>query len=164
MKRLLTSFVRYDLWANEKILHVILSLTEDQQKQTIQSSFPSLEKTCLHIWDASSIWWQRVQLHEQIVVPSLSFHPSIKDIANGLVHQNKQWIDWMADQDEKTLEADFSYKSSRGDSYRQPLQDIVLHLSNHGTYHRGQLVTMLRQLGIEKIPQIDYILFARSGA
>lgn len=162
MKQLLTSFVRYDLWANEKILQVILSLSEEQQKHYIASSFPSVEKTCLHIWDASSIWWQRVQLHEQIVVPSLSFHPSMKDIANGLVHQNKQWIDWIVDQDEKTLESDFSYKSSKGDPYRQPLQDIVLHLSNHGTYHRGQLVTMLRQLGLEKIPQVDYILFARS--
>ncbi|MDE3252093.1 MAG: DinB family protein [Bacteroidota bacterium] len=164
MKQLLTSFVRYDLWANEKLLDLILSLTEEQQKQYIASSFPSVEKTCLHIWDASSIWWQRVQLHEQIVVPSLSFHPSMKDIANGLLHQNKQWIDWILEQDEKTLAADFSYKNLKGDPYRQPLQDIVLHLSNHGTYHRGQLVTLLRQLGVEKIPQIDYILFARSGA
>ncbi len=162
MKQLLASFLRYDLWANEKLLEVILALTVEQQQRSIVSSFPSVEKTCLHLWDASSIWWQRVERHEQIVVPSLSFHPSMKDISNGLLHQNKQWADWIVDQEESVLAADFSYKNIKGDSYRQPLKDIIMHLSNHGTYHRGQLVTLLRQLGIEKIPQIDYIVFARS--
>jgi uncharacterized damage-inducible protein DinB len=41
--------------------------------------------------------------------------------------------------------------------------DVFLHVLNHGTYHRGQLVNMLRQLGIEKIPQTDFIVWSRSA-
>jgi len=45
--------------------------------------------------------------------------------------------------------------------YKQPVCQMILHVFNHGTYHRGQLVNMLRQLGIEKIPQTDFIVWSR---
>ncbi|MCW3088046.1 MAG: hypothetical protein JWQ78_1432, partial [Sediminibacterium sp.] len=41
------------------------------------------------------------------------------------------------------------------------VKEILLHLFNHGTYHRGQLVTLLRQVGVEEIPRTDYIEFSR---
>lgn len=161
MKKLLSSFVAYDYWANEKLLNLIINLTDEQQQQEIKSSFPSIHKTCLHIWDAASIWWQRLHMHEQIIVPSLSFHPSMNDVANGILGQNKQWIEWMNAVKETDLEKELPYKNIKGDSFCQPVKDIVLHLSNHGTYHRGQLVTMLRQLGVEKMPKTDYVDFSR---
>lgn len=162
MKQLLVSFARYERWANEKLLTVALELSEEQQQQEMKSSFPSIHKTCLHIWDASSIWWQRMQKHEQVLVPSLTFHPTMKDIANGLLQQNAQWIQWVNEQDEAELENLLLYKTMKGDVFEQPVKDILLHLNNHGTYHRGQLVTKLREAGVENIPQTDYILFSRS--
>lgn len=162
MKQLLTSFAAYDLWANRKMLDAILSLTEAQQQEEIISSFSSIHKTCLHIWDASSIWWQRMHLHEQIVVPSLTFHPTMNDVANGLLGQNKQWVDWIDTVEEAGLEKELAYKNMKGDSFNQAVKDILLHLFNHGTYHRGQLVTMLRQLGVEELPATDYIVYSRA--
>jgi uncharacterized damage-inducible protein DinB len=161
MKQLVASFAAYDLWANEKLLQAVMQLPATRQEQPIVSSFASLHKTCLHIWDASSIWWQRLHLHEQIIVPSLTFHPSMKETANGLLTQNKQWADWTKDITEGDLEKQLPYKSMKGDPFLQPVKEILLHLFNHGTYHRGQLVTMLRQAGAEQIPQTDYILFSR---
>jgi len=162
MKQLLASFAAYDLWASEKLLAVVINLTEAQQQQEIKSSFPSIHKTCLHVWDASTIWWQRLHMHSQIEVPSLTFHPSMNDVADGLLAQNKQWKDWVDMATEADLENQLSYKNMKGDPFQQPVKDILLHLFNHGTYHRGQLVTMLRQVGIEQIPQTDYIVFSRS--
>ncbi len=162
MKQLLVSFARYERWANEKLLSVALGLSEEQQQQEMKSSFPSIHKTWLHIWDASSIWWQRMQEHEQVLVPSLTFHPTMKDITNGLLQQNAQWIEWINDLEEVAMEKMLSYKNMKGDPFQQPVKDILLHLNNHGTYHRGQLVSMLRQVGVEMIPQTDYILFSRS--
>ncbi len=161
MKKLLSTFAAYDLWANERLLQTILTLDEGRQQQNIESSFPSLHQTCLHIWDASSIWWQRLHMHEQIAVPSLSFHPTMNDVANGLLLQNKQWVDWLDTIQEADLEKELVYKNRIGDQFRQQVKEILLHLFNHGTYHRGQLVTMLRQLGVEKIPQTDYIVYGR---
>ena len=161
MKQLLASFAAYDLWANEKILETVLQLTEAQQQQEITNSFPSIHKTSLHIWDASSIWWQRLHMHAEIVVPSLTFHPSLSDVANGSLRQNKQWVDWIHTVEQADLEKELAYKNMKGDAFRQPVKDILLHLFNHGTYHRGQLVTMLRQVGVEQIPQTDYIVYSR---
>lgn len=161
MKQLITSFAAYDQWANEKLLQTILALTEVQQQQEIISSFSSIHKTCLHVWDASSIWWQRMQGHTQLVVPSLSFHPSLKDISNGVLSQCEQWIDWINKQQPEVLSGNLAYKNLKGETFQQAKYEILLHLFNHGTYHRGQLVTMLRQIGIDDIPQTDYIVYAR---
>jgi uncharacterized damage-inducible protein DinB len=162
MKQLLLSFAHYEYWANEKLFTVVLSLIEAQRQQEIKSSFPSIHKTCLHIWDAATIWWQRLQKKEEIVVTSLTFYPTIQDITNGLLLQNKQWIDWVTNAEEADLHQVLAYRTMKGDAFEQPLYDIILHLSNHATFHRGQLVTMLRQVGVEKIPQTDYILFSRN--
>ena len=162
MKTILTSFARYEYWANQRLLDLIWNMDAEQREHEIISSFPSIHKTCLHIWDASSIWWQRLHLVSDIVVPSLSFHPSITDINNGLLAQNEQWINWVKNTTDAELEKELPYRNMKGDAFIQPVKEIILHLSNHGTYHRGQLVTMLRQVGVEKVPATDYILFARS--
>ena len=162
MKNLLSSFAAYEYWANQRLLAVVLNLSEEQQQQEVESSFSTVYRTCLHVWDASTIWWQRLHQLEQIVVPSLSFHPTMIDVNNGLLAQNRQWIDWIEAASDETLTRQLPYKNMKGEAFVQPINEILLHLSNHGTYHRGQLVTQLRQVGAEGIPATDYILFARS--
>ncbi len=55
----------------------------------------------------------------------------------------------------------FDYENSKGEQFKQPIFQMLLHVFNHGTYHRGQLVTMLRQLGVENIPATDFIVWSR---
>lgn len=162
MKQLLLSYTAYETWANEQLLNLSVELSPEEQNRPIVSSFPSVHKTFLHIWDASSGWWQRLQMHDQIVMPSLSFHPSMKDIANGLLQQNRQWQAFVHDTSEEMLSASLPYKNARGMHFMQPVSEIIMHLSNHGAYHCGQVVTQLRQLGVERIPQTDYIVFMRN--
>ncbi|HCL04806.1 MAG TPA: hypothetical protein DHW64_02070 [Chitinophagaceae bacterium] len=161
MKQLLLSYAAYEIWANEQLLNLSIELSAEEQNRPIVSSFPSVHKTFLHMWDASSAWWQRLQMHEQVVMPSLSFHPNMKDIANGLLQQNRQWHAFVHEASDETLSAPMPYKNMKGEHFIQPVFEVVMHLTNHGTYHRGQVITLLRQLGVEKIPQTDYILFTR---
>ena len=113
------------------------------------------------MWDACRIWWQRLQYDENIMGPTLKGNYPIKEVAENLLQQNKLWIDWINQASEADLDAILNYKNMKGDLFSQPIREILLHLTNHGTYHRGQLVTMLRQIGVEKIPQTDYILYSR---
>ncbi len=161
MKQLLIAYANYDLWANEQILGVVLHLTEEQQKKEIQSSFPSIHKTCSHLWDACRIWWQRLQHDENIMGPTINSHYPINEVIENLLKQNRLWAGWVSGASEEELNAILDYKNGKGDSFSQPVKEILLHLVNHGTYHRGQLVTMLRLVGVEKIPQTDYILYSR---
>jgi uncharacterized damage-inducible protein DinB len=161
MKELLKQYAVFNTWASRKIITVILSLPEEKQMTELPSSFSSLYKTVLHMWDAESIWWQRMKLHERIIRPSDNFKGSMKDVSNGLLSQSKQWEEWVGQASELALEHVFQYPTFSGDQFKQPTWQMLLHVFNHGTYHRGQLINMLRQLGIEKLPSTDFIKWSR---
>lgn len=162
MKVLLQQFATYNIWANQKIMEVILALPEEKQMAEVPSSFNSLYKTVLHMWDAESIWWQRMKLQERIIRPSENFNSSMKDVVNGLMQQSNQWFDWVSSALDIALDHVFQYQTMEKEQFKQPIYQMLLHVFNHGTYHRGQLINMLRQLGVEKLPQTDFIVFSRT--
>jgi uncharacterized damage-inducible protein DinB len=162
MKELLRQFVTYNIWAHQKIMDIILSLPEEKHKAELPSSFSSLYKTALHVWDADSIWWQRIVTPERIIAPSTGFNGTMNDIADGLLLQSQQWLAWVNEVSEESLNEIFHYRNLKGEPFSQPIRDVVLHICNHGTYHRGQLVNMLRQMNVTGIPQTDFIVWARN--
>ena len=161
MKEVFVQYATYNLWANERLLSLIENLPEAQQKTELQSSFPSLFKTVLHLLDAESIWWQRIKLRERIERPSDNFSGDFSELSKRLLQQNKQWQDWVNGLNEHGFQHEFIYFNLQGERFKQPVHQTLLHLFNHGTYHRGQLVTMLRQLGVEKLPSTDFIAWSR---
>lgn len=161
MKEIILQCATHNSWANNLLLAAVLNLTEEQQNTEIKSSFPSLYKTVLHMLDASSIWWQRLKLQEKIDKPSETFSGNMQVLSNALQQQDKGWQEWVSNANENALQHEFIYYNSRKERFKQPVYQMLLHLFNHNTYHRGQLVTMLRQLGVEKIPATDFIVWSR---
>lgn len=162
MKELLKQLAAYNVWANQRITDVILLLPEEKQKAEIASSFNSIHTTILHIWDAESIWWQRMKLHERFVRPSDNPKGSTRDVINGLLSQSKLWEGWVSNASELSLDHVFQYYNNKKEPVKMPIYQMVLHVFNHSTYHRGQLITMLRQLGVEKLPGTDFVLWVRN--
>lgn len=161
MKEILFQLSAYNTWANQLLLDIINQLPEQKQKQEAASSFNSLYKTVLHMWNGESIWWQRMKLQERIYVPGESFKGDMKELSNNLLQQNKLWNEWILNAQEHHLQHVFQYQNSKRQQFKQPLYQMLLHVFNHGTYHRGQLVTLLRQVGVEKIPATDFIVWSR---
>ncbi len=162
MKELLKQMALYNIWAHQKIIDIVLSLPEEKQIAKLPSSFSSLHDTILHIWDAESIWWQRMKLHERFAIPSDNFKGSTRDAANGLLSQARLWENWVNNVSETMLEHVFEFRNSKREQVKMPIWQMLIHVFNHGTYHRGQLVNMLRQSGVEKIPATDFVLVPRS--
>lgn len=161
MKKLLLQYAGYNVWANQKLIDCIDNLTDEQVKREIDSSFKSIYATLIHLWDAESIWWQRVKLQEQIEVPGSHFNGSVLELGNNLLKQSKQWKEWVDIATEAALEHEFIYRNSKKEQFKQPVYDTLLHLFNHQSYHRGQLITMFHQVGLENIPNTDFISFSR---
>jgi uncharacterized damage-inducible protein DinB len=161
MKELLQQFAAYNIWANQKILEIILPLPEEKQKQEMPSSFKSIYDTVLHIWNAESIWWQRMKLEERIIFPAENFKGNMQEMVNELLQQNRKWKDWIDNATDAALDHVFQYYTTKRELFKQPVYQMILHVFNHGTYHRGQLINMLRQLRIEKLPQTDFIVWSR---
>ncbi|HVT86543.1 MAG TPA: DinB family protein [Chitinophagaceae bacterium] len=161
MKEILQQLAAYNFWANQRMFETILVLTEEKQKSELPSSFKSIYDTVLHMWNAESVWWQRMKLQERISAPSEYFKGSMQELTNELLQENRQWIEWIDAASEAALDHVFQYQTSKKEQFKQPISQMLIHVFNHGTYHRGQLVNMLRQLAIEKIPQTDFIVWSR---
>ncbi len=161
MKEILQKMAAYNVWANQKIINCILQQEEALWYQQTPSSFDSLYKTILHMWDAESAWWQRVKLHERIIIQSQNFEQSFKDAGNGLIQQGTQWQEWVKAASDLALLHVFQYQNIKGQQFKPPVYEVLQHVFNHATFHRGQLVTMLRQLGVSDIPQTDFANWCR---
>lgn len=161
MKQILQQYAAYNIWASERIFNCIKSLSEEKINQEINSSFPSIRETVLHGWNAESLWWQRLKLSEKIIAPADSFSGLFDEMEKMAIRQSQEWKAWIDAATELQLQHVFAYQNNKKEQFKQPVYEMILHVFNHGTYHRGQLVTLLRQLGIDKIPPTDFIVFCR---
>lgn len=160
MKELLQQYAAFNMWATQKITDAILHLPEEKINAEMISSFPSMYKTVLHLLDAESIWWQRLKLQEHIERPSETFNGSFAELRKKLLQQSAMFKEWVDNANEPQLQHVFAYMRGK-EQNKMPVCDMLLHLFNHNSYHRGQLVTMLRQSGVSKIPSTDFGAYLR---
>ncbi|MCC6815083.1 MAG: DinB family protein [Saprospiraceae bacterium] len=161
MKDYLLKLVKYNIWANERFIEIIKDLSDEQLHREINSSFNSVFKTLKHLYDAEKAWWMR--LHDPSIVynfnnfEGLTFNKLIEDFRA----ISKEWQNFIQSQEESVLQKKFKYRRADAE-YESYIYDALIHIFNHATYHRGQLTTLLRQLGCEKLPSTDFIQFTRT--
>lgn len=160
MKELLQQYAAYNIWANKILVETINKLSEAEKKKEVVSSFPSLYKTMQHMWLAEEAWWKRLKLTEHIVLESEKFAGSFTELTAKHLKQSMQFYDWIAGATENQLLHVFAYMRSK-EQIKMPVYQMLIHVFNHATYHRGQLVSILRQLGVGKIPSTDFSTFSR---
>jgi uncharacterized damage-inducible protein DinB len=163
MKEVLLSLAQYNIWANDRILGVLQSLTNEQLEQPVESSFPSIRATLQHMYGAEDIWLQRLQLVEHPIWKGSDESKPLFEVAESLRATSTSLLEIIEKAfDDRVFTHVFQYYDMHKQSYKMPVSECLLHIFNHDTYHRGQLVTMLRQLGINKIPSTDFITWQRT--
>lgn len=160
LNNLLKQYAAYNSWANKQLLSAVVTLPEEKIKEEISSSFPGIFKTVQHMLDADTIWWQRMKLQDNIERPSVSFTGNFDELQKMFLRQSALIEEWVSGLNEYQLNHVFGYYRERV-MYKQTVQETLLHMFNHATYHRGQIVTMLRQLSVTKIPATDYVVYMR---
>jgi uncharacterized damage-inducible protein DinB len=156
MKEILFGYAAYNHWANQKIGAVLRKLGDDTADQELVSSFPSLRKTVYHLWYSESMWYQRLQLIEKAVDPTVHFEGTFEEAIDHWLQQSMLLQDWVNKATAVRLEHTVAYINRKKEYHKIPVKGVLHHVFNHSTYHRGQLVTLLRQVGISKIPGLDY--------
>ncbi|HET9994258.1 MAG TPA: DinB family protein [Candidatus Acidoferrum sp.] len=141
----------YNAWANHRSLEAASSLTVEKFIQPMGSSFGSVRDTLAHIYGGEWVWLERFQGRSPSSLPDTT---QFKDIAslreswNELEPRLLRFVNGLTQAD---LDRVMEYKTLKFGIYRNPLWQSMQHLANHGTYHRGQVTTLLRQLGAQPI-------------
>lgn len=160
MKELLQQYAAYNMWATKLLTDRITKLSDEEINREIVSSFPSIYKTMQHMWLAEEVWWKRLKLTENIVLESTQFTGPFNEMTDALAKQSQQFKDWVDNATETHLVHVFAFIRNK-EQIKMPVYQMLHHVFNHATYHRGQLVTMLNQLGADKIPGTDFSTFCR---
>ena len=162
MKQLLVEYARYNLWANENLITLFRSVDDALISEYVESSFPSIRKTLLHIWDAESLWLERLNGHSPSDFPSKNFTGSNGDIFDGLLKTSQDLVQYIVNKPAPYFREKCTFSLiSLQTEMTQPVREMIHHTLNHSTFHRGQLITMCRQLNISPIPRTDYIIYSR---
>ena len=163
MKKMLQEYIAFNTWANEKICQQINLLSDEQLSIEIVSSFKSIRETLLHIWFAQDIWLERLHGNSPVKWPSRAFEGTKEELIAGLITSSRKLEEKAFTYSKQKLKQQVSYKTLKGLEGQSSVYQVLMHVANHGTYHRGQLVTMLRQAGSTSIPATDLIAFYREA-
>ncbi len=151
----------YNTWANNIVCSWLDKISDEQFSQHVTSSFNSIQETVLHIIGAENIWLERMRKDEnQVWLPSV--YKGTKDEHIALLKKTSAALkDFMESFDESNLPVKLDFQRLNGDAYSMPYYELLAHVFNHSTYHRGQLVTMLRQVGFTDVGSTDMLGYFR---
>ena len=149
----------YNSWATNRIFDSLSALTNDQYRKEMQTSHGSIHGTLTHLVGAEKVWLERWLVSPQPFLKSgeINSLSSLRTIWEKVGYETAKWLAGMSD---KKLQGTFEAKTSKGDVFVNTFQEAFQHVVNHSSYHRGQIIVMMRQLGAQPIGT-DMILFFR---
>jgi len=148
----------FNRWANAELLDAVSALRPEQWTRDLKNSFPSVRNTLVHILWAEWIWLRRWKG----VSPKSVFDPTefatVDLLRTRCLEVEREQADFVTGLNEESLKAVIDYVNARGESFAYPLWQMLQHVVNHSTYHRGQITMMLRQLGATPVAT-DLLVF-----
>lgn len=150
----------FNFWANDRLFTVLERLTEEQYTKNLGSSHGGIQGTLAHILASHEMWLSRWQGKPSPTTIDADGGPSLAKAKQFWDEMQQKLTVFLSGLTETDLSKLISYTNTRGESYSTPLVHMMQHLVNHATYHRGQIVTMLRQLGVKPV-NTDMIFYFR---
>ena len=148
----------YNRWANARVLDAAAKLTPEQFTRDLRSSHHSVRDTLVHIISGEWIWlmWWQGKSPKEMFDPAE--FPAMAALRARWAQVEREQAEFVGEATDESLRQEIRYTNLRGESYAYPLWQMMHHIANHSTFHRGQVVTMLRQLGAVP-PATDSLVF-----
>ena len=151
----------YNIWANNAVCNWLEKISDEQWRQPVVSSFNSIYETILHVASAEELSMARLKRYSKPEVLTKTFKGSKKDLIKVWKEISLGIKKFIEDMPDDLLQQKLSFKNTKGIEYNLPYYQLLAHIVNHSAYHRGQVVTMLRQVGYTDITSIDMITYFR---
>ena len=150
----------YNAWASELLVDAARRLSPDELTRDFKTSDKSVLGTLLHVFGADRVWLRRMHGHS----PTVFLHPgedNLEALSGAWPSVLQEWKDWAGELTEAQAEEPIAYRDMAGNPHVQPPWQIVLHLVNHGTHHRGAVSGVLRAMG-HTPPKLDLVHYYRT--
>jgi uncharacterized damage-inducible protein DinB len=152
--------IDYTIWASQRILEAAASLSPDELTRDFGTADRTVLGTLLHVYGGDYIWIERMY------GTSLTSRPydgraSLSTLQTEWPRVWERWREYAGALTDETAEAKVAYSTFKGALYRTPVWQIILHVVNHGTHHRGQAAGFIRTLG-KTPPELDLMEYYRN--
>jgi uncharacterized damage-inducible protein DinB len=149
----------YTTWASGRLLEAAGKLSPEELARDFGTADKSVTGTLAHVYAADRIWMARIDGKP----PAPFITPEDRDLA--VLNRDwpallEVWKQWAAGLSDETLATAAAYKDLKGNAYTTPYWQIILHVVNHGTHHRGQVSGFLRAMG-HVPPPLDLMAYYR---
>ena len=150
----------YSEWANHKFLDVVAGLSAEDFARDLKGSHGGIRGTLVHTYGAEQIWHERFKGGSPTSLPGEDSLTSVAALRERWATLESERGAWLAALSPDAGEQVVDYRNFKGEPFSSRLWPLVQHVTNHGSYHRGQVAVFLRQLGL-KPPATDLVAFDR---
>ena len=160
----LQTLLDYHYWARDRVLDVAATLTPEQFTRDLGSSFKSVRDTLAHLYSAEWAWYQRWHGTSPTAMLPFDRFPDVASIRTAWADHEANVRAFVNGLDEAGIGKVFEFRLLSGQEASAVFWQMLQHIVNHASYHRGQVTTMLRQLGAQPARSMDMIAFYREKA
>jgi len=157
----LRTMLDYHYWARDRLLDALEPLAPDQLNRDLGSSFKSIRETVVHTYAAEWAWHSRWQGNSPTSLLPAEQFPDVASLRRAWSQHEAEMREFLDRIGEDGVSRVFEYKLLNGQAGASPLWQMLQHVVNHASYHRGQVTTMLRQLGATPAKPMDMIAYYR---
>lgn len=157
----LQTLVDYHYWARDRLLDAVATLTPEQYQRDLGSSFKSVRETMTHVYAAEWAWYERWQGRSPTALLPPDQFPDLAALRRAWSELETKLRDYVSGVGDHGTSKIIEYKLLSGAAGASPLWQMLQHVVNHASYHRGQVTTMLRQMGAQPAKPMDMIAYYR---
>jgi uncharacterized damage-inducible protein DinB len=156
---------RYNAWANAGLFRAAGALSDELYRQDVGAYFKSLHGTLNHLLVADRIWMHRLtgSGHHPDKLNAILFDDR-SSLRAARVEEDSRILHFVQGKAEAEFEEVLEYRTLNGAPQRQPQREILAHLFNHQTHHRGQAHAILTAVGVKEPEPLDLLIMQREGS
>jgi uncharacterized damage-inducible protein DinB len=155
----LKGLLDYHYWARDRMIDAVAALTPDEYSRDLGSSFRSVRDTMVHLYSAEWAWHERWHDRSPTAQLNPDQFPDVAALRRAWADNERNVRRFLEALGEEGTTRVFMFKMLSGQAASVVFWQMLQHMVNHGSYHRGQVTTMLRQLGAAPAKSMDMVAF-----
>lgn len=157
MSNILIDLYKWNSWANEKYRKVLSTI--EFNSLNIETSYGNLLDRIVHIFGSYKMWRERLDGKSPSKVIKASEFKNWEDLSETWREYENIMLEYVENLDESSLDDEIEYVSLDGKVYHRKKRQVLLHLTAHPNYHRGQLSAIFKERNLSNFPSTDMVLY-----